>query len=610
MRPLPYWYSPGGNVWAIPGDSACIGRFADDTPVSVVLGITSFTNPDLDSEPEPGCGWNSEDQLRAVESAVERSIHRRQTTTGIRVRFRYDGRVAKGSPLPNCRNVDSAPGVCSSNVALNEIVVVCSRAKGVNPLAESNTRISADFGSVCTVKPIVDRGVIVFYKYKDAASPANENPWTFGHPAGSGSADMASVMAHELGHAYGLMHPCERILLFDGCAQGTPEDQTIRKRQLMFPSLGEAWPWNRTGPQTPDITRMKSAWAGGVTSLAKLERRDSGDGVTWTAPTTVSTVSWSYHSPAVRRSPSTTFGEELYAVSASRTAPNTVELRYSSNGTTWNTWQSFSGMTTDHQPALAVDGNEVMVAAIDKTFDHTAGAGRRIKVRRSADSGVTFAAVTDIVANTASRIEGAVTKTSDGVHQLWHFAWVDAETFEAKLAVSTNDGGTWWYRTFGIVTSDAPSIACNGANTCQIAFRAADAGAAGWYRHRARDYRFTILAGIPLLAQSGDAQVEVSNALRGGMPARIVFNPLGPTAWFDLHAVAGVVMSAPRETRLYYKTEAAAVGFTAAAYIGGSPISVVTNHDPANLAVSPVTGTNRLHSLMTSWRGVPCVTQC
>jgi len=512
---------------SVPGDSSIIPRFADNTNVSVYFDLLSFQQ----------CGWSSSTHIKAIELSIEKAIHVWQTTAGMKVTFQYKGSVIR-SPMPSC--IFSLPGVCT-NVNVNEVIVVCEDdIYESNPYAIAIPRISGDYDNYPTVKPLADRGVITFYKGANGV----ETNWVFGSPQSVSEIDFSTVLAHELGHIYGLMHSCESLT----CPLLTPEELAIAKRQLMYFSLSGGWPWNRTGPQTPDIHRMRNAWASSTNP-----RTDVSLNLGYSYSSTDTWISMPIDTGSIEmfQSPSVAYASALASkvwIAYFRNIYQWVRVRYG-DGVSLGSYRSFTDMTTDHSPGIAISGTEIMVAAVTQVFNETTGAGRSIKVKYSPDGGSNWYTRTAIIANAPSRIDVTVTSTVSGGYQVWQVGWTDAVTFEAKAALSINDGSNWYISNFqnipnesNVVTVGPIDLTCTTQNVCQIAYRDANALASFWMGYRSLYYNTAVFLGyLPFIqSDSGGPVVVTSTSYNGGMPARIFINGLasiGPS--FDYHVNTG-----------------------------------------------------------------------
>jgi hypothetical protein len=323
----------------------------------------------------------------------------------------------------------------------------------------------------------------------------------------------------------------------------------------MWPSASQAWPWNRTGPHTPEIEAMRSvAWQSQRRYDLNTRLVYTSNGTTWTTHGNPVLNYVGFQTPAMAAGP------DLGDISVAYFSPNANQVRWrEGNGYTFAQREKWLDGHTHHQPALAIDGQEILVAWVTQDFDHTPGAGRKIRVRYSNDGGTTWYTRTDITANTSSRIDGTV--TWNGTKQIWQIAWVDAETFQAKLAMSINDGSSWSVGTFTdqslggspLQVVDGPDIVCTSTNTCQVAYREANPSPNDWMRFRSMHYNIWILLGVtPILATDSNGPVTVSNAYNGGMASRILMQSLsGPS--IDYHVNTGYGVN-NRTTRAWRKS--------------------------------------------------------
>jgi len=498
--------------------SAVIPRFAADSEITVYVDENSFST----------CDWNSPQHQKAISIAVERAIHRWQTGVGMPVNLTFGGWISRSSP-PSCPTYGCPSTQACTNVNPNELILAC----GGNSTTPAIAFMSAYVPSPCdpSQKWISDRGVITFFRTKNDVPI----PWTFGHPLSVLEPDFYTVLLHEMGHSLGLGHPCE------AGACGNPNDWERLRRNVMWYHLGESWPWSRTGPHTPEIEAMRSvAWQAQRRYDLNTRLVYTSNGTTWNT----------YGSPLLNyvgfQTPAMAAGPDLGDLSVAYFSPNANQVRWrEGNGYSFAQREQWLDGHTHHQPALAIDGQEILVAWVTQDFDHMPGAGREIRVRYSNNGGTTWYARTDIAANTSSRIDATV--TWNGSKQIWQIAWVDAETFQAKLAMSINDGSTWSVGTFvdhsmggdPILVVDGPDIVCTSANTCQIAYREANSSMNDWMKFRSMHYIIWILLGVqPILATDVNGPVTVSSAYNGGMAARILMQSLSGAS-IDYHVNTG-----------------------------------------------------------------------
>jgi hypothetical protein len=497
----------------------------------------------------------------------------------MKVTFKYDGFVSR-SPTPICDT--EMPGNCT-NVNLNELILVCdSDIQASNPLGQAYGRISGDYEDYPNTKPLADRAVIVFYK----GSNGGEWDWVFSSPSSVDDKDFYSVLLHEIGHIYGLMHTCELVpsIFWTMCAQLPTEERAIAERTIMYPSLSVAYPWNRTGPQTKDIERMREAWNSFSNPRTDVDIKlgySYGSNDSWSELTIDTSGSVTFQSPSVA------YGPALYDDVWLAYFVNIiywVQLR-SGDGVHMNNITNFYDMETNHSPGIGIIGNKIMVAAVNRTFDHTAGAGRQINIKYTPNGGTNWYGRTSISANTPTRVDVAVTELTSG-QDVWIVAWTDAETFEAKAALSIDNGVTWHQRNFrnelaqtNLKAVGALDVACNFNNTCQLAYREWSETTNQWLGFRSLHFYIGIFINYPLLFSDNGGPVVISNYYNGGMPARVFMESLasiGPS--IDYHVNTGYG-GYNRTTRSWRKLQGQSPAPNTYSFIG--PI-LETNYDIIN----------------------------
>lgn len=512
-----------GFAIAVPGTPTSFARFADDTLVTVYIDEGSFA----------ACGFNTSTHKQAQDLAVNRLIHAWQSVSGNRLTFKYEGRITR-TPRPDCNIVipPQVPGVCT-NVNLNEVIITCNPDTNQNivALAISKARPSGDFGGG---KPLQDRGVLELLKYVNGTP----NTFVWGHPSSVADHDFYTIMLHEMGHMIGMAHTCE-LLWLPLCSSYSQAEQTIMKRTVMYPDLSEGWPWNRTGPQTLDITRSQAAFNNNPRNDLALKYGASSDGTYWTTYSTSESNNY-YQTPAAAYGPG---GQGTASIAYFNKSSKYVQWKLGT-GSSFNTRSLYTNYQTYNAPGLAVSGNNVMIAWANTTFNETSDAGRRIEVLFSSDAGVNWQTKTSIVANTAGRVEMAVTPVSG--YTMWQVAWVDAITFEAKVALSYNSGQTWTVNVFqNYQTGDTVraaggiDIACNDSDVCQLAYRDANTSSSLFMRSMSLHYAIAFLFGTPMAFSDSGGPVVVNSNYVGGMAPRVFMQYLNSIANIDYHANYG-----------------------------------------------------------------------